>query len=323
MLDGGSMPSARFHKFSWAVLASVVVFALWGAVVRATGSGAGCGSHWPTCNGELVPTSPGAATLIEYVHRVSVAIIGFPVLAQLFWSRRLYPRGHHARRAVAWSMVLMVSEYAIGASIVLLRYTGDNASVARAVWMALHLCNTFLLIGAMTLAAHYAGGAPSVRLAGQGARAVAAIAALVGLLFVGMTGAIAALGDTLFPARDLATAVQADFAPAAHFLVRLRALHPFAALAVAFGILGVRLLLTGRRPSTAVVRWGRALRLLIAAQLCFGLLNMMLLAPTWMQIGHLLLADLVWMALVLFVASALAEEPAAEALAAAAPQTSA
>jgi heme a synthase len=314
------MLSARFRNFSWATLAFVLVFALWGAVVRATGSGAGCGSHWPTCNGELVPTAPGAATLIEFVHRSTIGVVGLPVLVQLVWAFRLFPRRHRVRRAAAWSTVLMASEYAIGAGIVLLRYVGDDASVGRAIWMPLHLCNTFLLLGALTLTAHFAGGAPGVRLGGQGARSLAAITVLCGMLLVSMTGSIAALGDTLFPVRDLVAGLAADVSPTAHFLVRLRTLHPVAAVVVAFAVLGARILLTGRDPTRAVVRWGRALRLAIALQLAFGLLNMVLLAPTWMQIGHLFLADMLWLALVLFVSSALAESPAAAVAAAPLPE---
>ncbi len=52
------MSQAWFSRYAWGVLLWNVLVALWGAYVRATGSGAGCGSHWPTCNGEILPRAP-------------------------------------------------------------------------------------------------------------------------------------------------------------------------------------------------------------------------------------------------------------------------
>ena len=55
-----------FTRFAWAVLAANLAVVAWGAFVRATGSGAGCGQHWPPCNGAVVPRSPTAETAIEF-----------------------------------------------------------------------------------------------------------------------------------------------------------------------------------------------------------------------------------------------------------------
>ena len=73
----------RFAAAAWAVLAVNFVVVLWGAFVRASGSGAGCGSHWPRCNGQVIPQSPSAKTLVEFTHRMMTGVDGF-----LFWNGR-------------------------------------------------------------------------------------------------------------------------------------------------------------------------------------------------------------------------------------------
>jgi cytochrome c oxidase assembly protein subunit 15 len=303
----------RFEKLCWWTLAFVVFVILWGAFVRATGSGAGCGSHWPMCNGEVVPRSPTMETVIELTHRITSGVSALMVLVQLIYSRKLFSRGHRVRGAVAWSAFFMVVEVLIGAGIVLLEYVADNQSVGRAVWMAVHLINTFLLVAALTLSAHFASGGGPFRLLGHGLAGWLAGLTLVGTIVVGMSGAVAALGDTLFPADSLESAIAADMSPTAHVLVRLRVLHPFVAVGVAFLILGMRYVLASRREDVPLVQgWGNIVRILVVTQMALGLANLMLLAPTYMQIAHLLVAQLLWIALVLFVATALTETAGAE-----------
>jgi cytochrome c oxidase assembly protein subunit 15 len=299
----------RFRQFCWGALAFVVAVILWGALVRATGSGAGCGSHWPTCNGEVVPTAPSTKTLIELTHRVTSGLSALAVLAQVILSRRVFERGHRVRKAAGWAGAFMIVEVLIGAGIVLLEYVDQNRSVGRALWMAVHLVNTFMLVGAMALCAHFASGGEGFRLRGRGSPALLAVACVIGTVIVGMSGAVAALGDTLFPAKDLGTALAQDLSPTAHALVRLRMIHPFSAVAVAFLLLGVRFVLGLRHDEEpAVQRWGKVLRATVIVQMVVGMGNLLLLAPTWMQLLHLLMAQAVWIALVLFLACALAAE---------------
>ncbi len=304
------MTEAHFRRLSWGTLAFIVFVILWGAVVRATGSGAGCGSHWPTCNGEVVPYSPSVETLIELIHRVTSGLSALLVAAQLFFAVRLYERRHRVRRAAGWSLAFMGIEVLIGAGIVLLRYVADNPSMARAGWMAVHLVNTFLLVGASTLTAHFASGGAGFRVRATSS-GLLAVASVVGMMLVGMSGAVAALGDTLFPAADLGSALAADLSPAAHVLVRLRIVHPFVAVGVAFLVLVTRFVLASRGDGNpALGGWGAAVRALVVVQMAAGLLNLVLLAPVWMQVVHLLLADLLWIALTLFLAHALVEQEA-------------
>jgi heme A synthase len=300
-MDGKATDARRFARYCWISLAAVVAVILWGAFVRATGAGAGCGSHWPTCNGAVVPPSPGAKTLIEYTHRLSSAAAAVRVVVGLVRARRLFPRGHRVRAAAVASVVFMGVEVLIGAGIVLLRYVEANASLARAAWMAAHLVNTLLLLAAMTLTAHWAAGGSALALRARPRLTLAGAACALGTLAVAATGAVTALGDTLFPARDLASGLAADLSSTAHLFVRLRVVHPVLAAAVALGLLALPSL---SPPSGPAARSGRWLRAAVLAQLAAGLATLALLAPTALQLVHLLLADVVWVALVVHACEA-------------------
>lgn len=297
-------PPRWLHPFAWGVLGYNVLVILWGAYVRATGSGAGCGRSWPTCNGEVVPRAPSVETLIEYSHRVTSGVALLGVVALLVLAFRYFPGGHRVRRAAVASMILMLTEAGIGAGLVLFELVADNESMARALFMGTHLGNTFLLLGAMTLTAYWMGGGRPVRWRGD-PLGLLAYASLAATLLIGISGAVAALGDTLYPAKSLTEGILQDFSPTSTLLLKLRTGHPFLA------ILGSLLLLhfvgrvrKSKRPPPART-WANAVNLLVLVQLAFGTLNMLLLVPLWTQMVHLLLADALWICLVLSAASAL------------------
>lgn len=308
----------RFRQYAWGVLVFNLAVILWGAFVRATGSGAGCGRHWPLCNGEVVPRAPATATLIELVHRATSGIALLLVFGLWWWARRAFPTGSRIRRAAGWATGFVVVEALIGAGLVLLELVGENDSLLRAGYLAAHLLNTFLLLGALALAAFWSGqpdeqgaqGAQGERGAQQARKGRGSVswpirAGLVAVLIVGMTGAVTALGDTLFPASSLIQGFRDDTSPTAHLLVRLRVLHPL--LAVLTGIyLSVMIWLVGRqRPEALEPPAARLVPALVATQLGVGLVNLLLLAPVTLQLLHLLVADLLWISLVVFAAGAL------------------
>ena len=296
-------------RFAWLTLGWNVAVILWGAFVRATGSGAGCGAHWPLCNGEVIPRAPMIDTMVEFTHRLTSGAALVLVFILAVWVFRERSKGHPARRAAVASVVLILVEAAVGAALVLFGLVADNDSVARALFMAGHLANTFMLLAALTLTAHWCGrDAPLRRDALRRDGWVFGLAFLA-LLVVGKSGAIAALGDTLYPAQSLLAGLAQDLSPTASVLVRLRILHPLLAgagtLAVAFA--AARALQSTEEP--VVRRWAWAAALLALVQMGAGLLNLVLLAPVWMQIVHLLLADAVWIALVLLAARTLTLAP--------------
>ena len=286
------MTAATFRRAAWAALAATVVVIVWGAVVRATASGAGCGSHWPLCNGVVVPVAPAAKTIIEFIHRLSSGVAMVLSLGLMIAARRVFPPGHRARVWAAASFVFMVIEAAVGAGLVLLGLVENNASALRAAYIAVHLTNTMLLVGAMTGMIWWAGR-PDTSIPIVRSRKLTAV--LVAMMVVAATGAIVALGDTLFPATSFSQGLAADLDSTSHFLIRLRAAHPVLAVAVAL----VTIALTRRDPTFTGPHGQRALVVsLIGVQLSLGALNLMTLAPLPVQMAHLLVSNLLWIALV-------------------------
>jgi heme A synthase len=296
-----------FAKYAWMVLAYDVGVILWGAYVRATGSGAGCGGHWPLCNGQVIPFAPQTATLIEFSHRVSSGFTLLAVLGLVVWAFRAYPKGHPVRLGAGLATFFTLTEALVGAGLVLFQLVAQNASALRAASVAVHLANTFLLLASLTLTARWASGGQPLRLRGQGWAAWGLGLGLVGVLLLGISGAIAALGDTLFPSSSLAEGLRQDFSPTAQFLIRLRVFHPLIAISVGILVIFVAYSLSSSHPDAGARRsLATALAGLVVIQWLAGIANVALLAPVWMQLLHLLLADLVWITLVLLAATVLA-----------------
>ncbi len=297
------MRKDAFARFTFAVLGYNLLVIAWGAFVRATGSGAGCGAHWPLCNGEVLPTDPSVARMIEFSHRASSGLSLVLVLIMAIWSFRARDKGDPARRAAVFSFVFILSEALIGAGLVLFELVAHDASMKRALSMTLHLTNTFILLGCLVLTARAATGAVRLRLTSQGIAAWLSFAVLMLTLFLGMSGAIAALGDTLFPAKSLTEGFAQDLSPGAHLFVKLRTLHPMIATITGAVLIGFVTAAPMLRRTEQVKNTARFLFVLFGAQFVVGLLNVYLLAPVWMQLVHLLMADSVWIALVLLCAS--------------------
>jgi heme A synthase len=302
----------RFASYAWLVVAANLFVIVWGAYVRASFSGDGCGSHWPLCNGEVLPVNGLAKTLVELTHRLTSGVALLLVVGLVWRARRLFPRGHRVRRGAFWSLVFILIEALIGAALVKLNLVGRNASVARAFVMSFHLVNTFVLLGVLSLTAWWATGGERVRLRGQGRVGAVFAAGLFGTLLIAVSGALAALGDTLFPATSLAEGIRQDLSPAAHFLERLRGLHPLFAVGIGcYTVAAASYVNNFLRPGLPrAKRLAGVLTTLFLVQVGAGIVNVALLAPVWLQLTHLLLADLYWIALVLTSASALAPEHA-------------
>jgi heme A synthase len=290
----------NFTRFAWGMLAWNMLVVLWGAYVRASGSGAGCGSHWPLCNGEVVPAAPRIQTIIEFTHRAmsGVALVG--VAALWLWSRVSFARGSRVRAMALASFVFLMVEALLGAGLVLFNYVDKNASVGRVFYLSLHLLNTLLLLGALALAAWFSRATVSI----SDRRSPLVTAALAIAALVSVTGAIAALGDTLFPATSLAQGFHQDFSGAANFLLRLRVLHPALAVLAATYFVAISIVILRSSQRGIAIKLAAAVLGLALAQLSAGAINVVLLAPVWMQITHLLLADLLWISLVLLAVEA-------------------
>jgi heme A synthase len=285
----------RFSQAAWVLLVYNMLVVLWGAFVRATGSGAGCGDRWPLCNGTIVPRAPRIETIIEFTHRATSGVALAGVAALCFWAFRLFPRGHRARTCAALSVVFLFAEALLGAGLVLFQYVEHNASAGRAAYLSAHLVNTQILLAMLTLTAWF--GADPVSSGWRGAPKLV-LAALPVAIVVAISGALAALGDTLFPAASIASGMRQEFSQTAGALLRLRVLHPVVAV-VGAAILLAAAVAAMRTGNMRAIRMGQTVVVLVFLQLAAGALNIVLLAPVWMQILHLLLANLLWVSLVL------------------------
>ena len=191
----------------------------------------------------------------------------------------------------------MTTEALVGAGLVLFRMVADNPSNARAWWMAAHLVNTFLLLATLTWMAVSAWREAGARFPrDRGSRALFGGAAAI-MLLVGVSGAIAALGDTLFPARSLVDALREDLSPSSHVFLRLRLWHPVLAVLGTSYLVWLGAVLLRRTRDPAVRAFALTLGILVLAQVAVGLLNVALLAPVWIQLVHLFVADATWITL--------------------------
>jgi heme A synthase len=277
---------------------------LWGALVRITGSGAGCGQHWPTCHGELVPINPSIETFIEFFHRVTSGLCFLSIVVGLVLARRWYPRGHAVRAGMGWTMFFIVTESLIGAAIVLLKYVADNDSGWRAVWMAVHLANTFFLVYWMVVTLWWSWFPARFSLRSVARRSMVPPLLTGALLLVSMSGAVSALGHTLFPPDATTSALEHlrnDPWIHTNYPMLVRVVHPAVALLTTLGLWGFASRVTGEGASALTRRAAIGLATAAGLQVIGGLVSIAINAPGWMQLIHLAMANAVWVFWILTV----------------------
>ncbi len=299
----------RFAQYTWFIIAYNLFIIVWGAFVRATGSGAGCGAHWPTCHGEVIPRTPEMETMIEFFHRATSGLALPLMIGLVIWAYRTYPKGGFIRMGAVWSLIFVIIEALIGAGLVLFELVAENTSHARLYVMVAHLVSTFFLLGILTLTAWQASSERNLTWRNYSWVERSLISSvLFGTLFVGATGAIIALGDTLFPAETLAQGLQQKADPNAHIAVRLRNLHPSVAVLVAVLVAYTALYFNRSTYQQTTRRLAQFVLIVFIIQLMLGSLNVFLLAPVWMQLIHLLVSDLIWIGLILLSASVFSDK---------------
>jgi cytochrome c oxidase assembly protein subunit 15 len=290
--DRTQLPSqTTFYALSWALVVYTVAIVLWGAWVRISGSGDGCGDHWPLCNGHIVPSSVPTKTWVEFLHRLSTGLYGILILVQLAMARRRFEPHHPARTWSALTLLFTITEALIGRQLVTMGLVNESVALARVVVMPLHLVNTALLLGStiMTAEAIKYGHIPRVDLSSTARRL---LSILIGVFLILLTtGAVAALGTHLTPSLSLLAGLSKDLSSDSHLAVRLRVLHPLLALLGPLILWGVLEKLKEAAPSPYSRRlFGRLIVTLLAAVL-LGICTLLTLAPTWLKIMHLLMAN--------------------------------
>lgn len=303
------LKQSKFAKYAWFVLAYNIVVILWGVFLRASKSGDGCGQHWLTCHGEIIPSAPEMKTVIEFSHRLTSGLAFFAVLALVIWTFRKFPKGHILRKTALISFVFIITEALVGAGLVLTGNTAETLTAARPFWMAGHLVNTFILLTFLTLTAWFASGGKHFDFKVQPKILMLLALAIIGIFFIGISGSVAALSSMLFPTETLAEGLRQDFSTTSHILLRLRIFHPIFSILVG----GFLIFLSGWLKKQAkdnfwTNRWASLLSFFVLIQLVFGAVTLLTGAPILMQLIHLFLADAVWILFVLMAASVLADE---------------
>lgn len=285
-------------RLAWGALIYTITVILWGAVVRITGAGAGCGDHWPLCDGVVVPQSFDTHRLIEFSHRATSSLNGLVVIVLAVAAWRLTPKEHAARSMSLLTIGLIILEGLVGGLQVLFGLTAKSTDPARGFFQGIHLANTFALVGSlfMTVLLSYGYALPRVRFQGLGLWSWVGLALT---LFLGMAGAVTALGDLLFVPAASNTPIETikqDYAATASIIENLRLVHPL--MAILGSAFLVWLSLSLARMNSFAQRWNYALLGILALQMAVGLMNVMLKAPAWIQLVHLLLAIALWLVLV-------------------------
>lgn len=303
-----------FAKYAWFVLAYNMVVILWGVFLRASKSGDGCGQHWLTCHGEVIPSAPELKTVIEFSHRITSALDGFIVVGLLIWAILRWRSGktdtnRRVLKMAIGSFAFVIVEGLLGAGLVLTGNTAETLTAARPFWMMGHLITTLILLTFLTLTAWFASGGKEFNFKTEPKIKLFLVLGVFAFLLVGMSGSVAALSNLIFPSQSLAEGVAKDFSATSNILLRLRVSHPI--LSILAGVYLIFLagwLRKKGETDASVVRWSNVLSVLILAQIVFGALTLLTLAPIVMQLGHLFLADAVWISFVLLTANFLAAQ---------------
>jgi heme a synthase len=309
----------QFQKRTRLLVLYTVLVILWGAWVRISHSGDGCGDTWPLCQGQLIPQAEQGKTWVEFAHRGMSGLFGLLVIGLFFWARKVFPTGHLVRKWAGWSLFFTITEALLGAKLVLFKLVGTNDSPYRAFIMSLHLINSLMLTASLALTADLAGspagwikrkispwtfdGLKPRRIAGG---------LIFSFLLIGVSGAIAALANTLFPSASLSEGFQADWNQTSHYLVRFRGLHPLFGLLFG-GSIGLTAWLSiqlQKSDEAELTRRGRRLALAAGLGIAFGLMTLLLLSPLWLKLSHLLLAHTIWIFVVLWIREILFQKQA-------------
>ena len=277
--------------------------------LRASKSGDGCGQHWLTCHGEVIPSAPELKTVIEFSHRLTSGLAFIAVLILVIWAFRKFSKGSAIRKTALVSFIFIITEALVGAGLVLTGNTAETLTAARPFWMIGHLTNTFILLAFLSLTAWFASGGKTFNLKSAQPKVLLFLAiAILGIFFVGMSGSVAALSSMLFPSETLTEGIAKDFSATSNILLRLRISHPIVSILTSvFLIFLAGWLRREAKENFWVSRFSNLLSILILIQIAFGALTLLTLAPILMQFGHLFLADAVWIAFILLSASFLAE----------------
>lgn len=322
----------KFIKF---LIFYTLLVILWGAWVRISHSGDGCGKSWPLCHGEIIPELGEKKTGIEYFHRFMSGVYGLLIIGFAVFARRF---SQPIKKWALITLLLTITEALLGAKLVLFGLVGSNDSWIRLLSMNLHLINSFFLVGALTILFYHAdkelqngkkdqpvplkpealkqrsSTQSTARTAPNHLKRIFNLAGVL-ILLVASSGAWAALASTLFPASSLLEGLKADFNPDSPLLLRLRLLHPVLASLAVILLLSFLYWLREQEESTGKLK-AEILRLMMLLFLTplSGFVSLLFLSPSLGKLTHLTFAYFTWICFILlflrfFFPIASAKEP--------------
>jgi len=318
--------NTRFNKlyanFTLFVLCFCLFIILWGAWVRISHSGDGCGLSWPSCDGQYIITHQATKkTWIEWTHRFTSGLFGLFVLALLIKALFYLPSKHPARKSALLVFIFTVTEALIGARLVLKGLTGSNTSIARLLTMNLHMLNSILLTGSLFRHWQFLKGQcisfKSIYLNKKNnienllfPKYKHLICFIIAFFIISLLGSLSSLSASLFPSSSLSEGLLLDFDPGSHWLIRLRLLHPVLAISFSMSfllyyiqwknlqnkkIINEKQITKNNFYKDIIININSSFNLLficVFLAMVSGLLNLLLLSPTFLKLTHLLILHL-------------------------------
>lgn len=297
-----------FKSFNFYLILYTILVIVWGAWVRISHSGDGCGASWPLCHDEFIPVAATEGkTWVEYLHRVTSGIYGIIIFVQFFWGRKLFAKAHPVQFWLWMSLIFTITEALLGAKLVLFELVGDNQSIFRVIAMTLHLVNSMILTAAIAsvwyFSEHSFVKTPMKFKLVNISQRVLILSFVVPFLVVGATGAWAALASTLYPSESFIASLMKELAPDSHFLMSLRTFHPVFGTILGAGLILLLIVLKSEKTSAQIEKYQKQLRFLILAQIFVGYLTLFLVSPIKLKFIHLILAHGSWIVLILWLHS--------------------
>jgi len=290
--------SSRWTNWTMSALFATAFVILFGAFVRASLSGDGCGVSWPLCGGTLDGVNTQDKTLIELTHRTTSSLLGLFLVVFYLLLRKEEPKGSLLRRAVGLSVIGCIISGLIGMLLVRYGWVVEDKSTARMIAMPAHLLNTYFLMASLGVAHWAARGGERLKWRWSPASSMLAAIAVASVLF-GLTGAISAMGKTAFhrevqAAEGLAERVNLHLGESASPILRGGVAHPLLAVSLFALVIWAAGFVARTTPTPGVRRQAKWLSWGYIAQMGIGIVNLAISAPPWMQLVHLAAALVVW-----------------------------
>ena len=303
----------RYFQYVRILWGYTIIVVLWGAWVRVSKSGDGCGRSWPLCRGEILPgniSSVDTSTWIEWTHRFSTGVFGLAVILLVIMAFKIFPTGHRVRKLCLWTLFFTLTEALIGAKLVLSELVGEVSSFQRAFVMSIHQVNSLLLTGSLALSFKNPHNYhQSLLFKKDKYLKLKSYILKIGFLLLSVTGAIAALSSTLFPSESLVEGFWLDLQKQSHWLVQWRISHPF--FAVCYVAVSVFLLSSFKlKIKEGVIMKKEYLRHTVRVNLLIflyllafmiGLTNLLTLSPITLKLIHLTVTHILWTYLLYFL----------------------